>query len=130
MTQENKDRLLGMIKMRLDGCTYQEKADKYRITRQCVQQTIANFTGKERIVKKSTLDRCIYPNLRQWMYKNEITLVKLTGIIGKSLTNTERTSQKIRGESDFKISEIKAILKESGKTFEYMFAEKENEQTE
>ncbi len=124
MTQENKDRLLEMIKMRLDGCTYQEIANKYGISRQCVCQAIANFTRREGSarIRKSPLDRCIYPNLRQWMYENKITLVKLNGIIGKSLTNTERTSQKMRGESDFKISEIKAILKESGKTFEYMFS--------
>lgn len=64
MTKENKDRLLEMIKMRLDGCTYQEIGDKYGITRQCVQQSIANFTGKERIVRQSSLDRCIYPNIK------------------------------------------------------------------
>lgn len=124
MTQENKDRLLEMIKMRLDGCTYQEIADKYGVSRQCVYQAIVNFTRRESStrVRKSPFDRCIYPNLRQWMYENKITLVKLNRIIGKSLTNTERTSQKMRGESDFKISEIKAILKESGKTFEYMFS--------
>lgn len=127
MTQENKDRLLEMIKMRIDGCTYQEIADKFGITRQCVHQSIANFTRKEDCVRKSPIDRCIYPNLSKWMYENKINLVRLNKIIGRSLTNTKRTSQKMRGESEFKISEIKSILKESGKTFEYMFCtEKED----
>lgn len=47
-----------------------------------------------------------------------------------SANNTNIIGMKLRGERDFKISEIKSILKESGKTFEYMFAEKENEQAE
>ena len=126
MTQENKDRLLEMIKMRLDGYTYQEIADKYGITRQCVQQSIVNFVEKERNVRKSALDRCIYPNIKKWMIDNDISMIKLSKICGRTEKNTGAVRPKLNGEREFKISEIKAILKESGKTFEYMFsAEKE-----
>lgn len=121
MTQENKDRLLEMIKMRLDGCTYQEIAEKYGITRQCVQQSISSFTGKERSVRKSSLDICIYPNIRKWMLDNNISMIKLSKICGLAETHIGSVRAKLCGEREFRISEIKAILKESGKTFEYMF---------
>ncbi len=121
MKQENKDRLLEMIKMRLDGCTYQEIGDKYGVTKQCVQQSIANFAGKERTVRQSSLDRCIYPNIRAWMIDDNISMIKLSKICGLAETHIGAVRTKLYGERDFKISEIKAILKESGKTFEYMF---------
>lgn len=126
-TQENKERLLAMIKMRLDGCTYQEIADKYGISRQFVQQEIANFTGKERTIKKSSLDKCIYPNLKKYMIDNNISMTKLSKICGLTGIRTDVIKLKLIGERDFKMSEIKAILKESSQTFEYMFAGKENE---
>lgn len=122
MTQENKDRLLEMIKMRLDGCTYQEIAERYGVTRQCVQQSISSFMGKERSVRKSSLDKCIYPNIRKWMIDNDIAMVKLLKICGLSETNTNVIKMKLCGEREFRISEIKGILKESSKTFEYMFS--------
>lgn len=126
MTQENKDRLLEMIKMRLDGYTYQEIADKYGISKQCVRQSIANLAGKEGPVRISALDRCIYPNIRKWMIDNNISMIKLSKICGRAEKNTGAVRPKLNGEREFQISEIKAILKESGKTFEYMFsAEKE-----
>ena len=122
MTQENKDRLLEMIKMRLDGCTYQEIAERYGGTRQCVQQSISSFMGKERSVRKSSLDRCVYPNIKAWMLDNNISITSVGKICGLSAKRTDVIGMKLRGERDFKISEIKAILKESGKTFEYMFS--------
>ena len=128
MTQESKDRLLEMIKMRLDGCTYQEIADKYGVTRQCVQQSIANFTGKERTARKSSLDRCIYPNIRKWMLDNNISMIKLSKMCGLAETHIGAVRTKLNGEREFKISEIKAILKESGKTFEYMFCTENKEE--
>lgn len=127
MTQENKDRLLEMIKMRIDGCTYQEIADKYGITRQCVQQSIANITGSERTIRQSSLDKCIYPNIRKWMIDDNISMIKLSKICGLSETNVGVIRMKLCGERQFRMSEIKSLLKESGKTFEYMFStEKED----
>ncbi|MBD5463966.1 MAG: helix-turn-helix domain-containing protein [Lachnospiraceae bacterium] len=122
MTCKNKDRLHEMLKMRLDGCTFQEIADKYGVSRQYVQQSIADFTGKKRGVKKSSLDKCIYPNIRKWMIDNNISMVKLSKICGLSKSCIDPIRMKLRGDRDFKISEIKAMLKESGGTFEYMFS--------
>lgn len=121
MTQESKDRSLEMIKMRLYGFTYQEIAEKFGVTRQRVQQIVAEFTGKERTARQSSLDRCIYPNIRKWMLDNNISMIKLSKMCGLAETHIGAVRTKLNGEREFKISEIKAILKESGKTFEYMF---------
>lgn len=126
MAQENKDRSLEMIKMRLDGCTYQEIAEKFGVTRQRVQQVVADFTGKERTVKKSSLDRCVYPNIKAWMIDNNISMIKLSEICGLAETHIGTVRAKLCGEREFKTSEIKAILRESGKTFEHMFSEEKD----
>ena len=126
-TQESKDRSFEMIKMRLDGCTYKEIAEKFGVTRQRVQQIVAEFTGKERTKKSFNRTGFIYPNILEWMDEKGISLAELSRIIGIGGENSSRTSKKMRGETEFRMFEIKAILKESGKTFEYMFStEKED----
>lgn len=130
MKQKNKDRFLEMIKMRLDGYTYREIAEKFGVTRQRVQQVVAEFTGKERAPKSFNRTGFIYPNIIEWMDEKGISLAELSRIMGIGEGNSSRTSKKMRGETEFRMIEIKAILKESGKTFEYMFAEKENEKAE
>lgn len=121
MKQESKDRFLEMIKMRLDGCTYKEIAEKFGVTRQRVQQIVAEFTGKERTKKSFNRTGFIYPNILEWMDEKGISLAELSRIIGIGEGNSSRTSKKMRGETEFRMFEIKEILKESGKTFEYMF---------
>lgn len=122
MTQENKDRSFEMIKMRIDGCAYKEIAEKFGVTRQRVQQIVAEFTVKERAKKSFNRTGFMYPNILEWMDEKGISLAELSRIIGIGEGNSSRTSKKMRGETEFRLFEIKAILKESGKTFEYMFS--------
>lgn len=122
MSQEKKDRLFEMIEMRINGCTFQEIADKYGVSKQYVQQSITNIARTKRGARTTSIDMCVYSNLKMWMEENGIHLCTLNKILGKSSSGAGRIGEKLRGESDFKISEIKAILKESGKTFEYMFS--------
>lgn len=126
MNKEREERLTGMIRMRLDGCTYQEIADKYGVSRQCVQQSIADFMGRKRTVKKSSLEKCIYPNIRAWMLDSGVTMIRLETICGLNESSTGWIRRKLLGQTEFKISEIRAILQESGKTFEHMFRTEEN----
>lgn len=125
MDKQREKRLLEMVKMRLDGCTFQEIADEYGVSRQCVQQSIADFTGKKKTVKKSSLDKCIYPNIREWMRDSGITMIRLSGICGLNESSQGVIRAKLLGQREFKISEIRAILKESGKSFEHMFRTEE-----
>lgn len=126
--QKNEERLTDMVKMRLSGYTYQEIADKYSVSRQYVQQAIARFTGRPRVVKKTALDICIYPNLKKWMIDNNIPLIKLAQICGLAGSNSVIIRKKLLGERDFKLTEIKKILEKSGENFEYMFKEMEDAQ--
>ncbi len=91
-------------------------------------QEITDFQGKKRAIKRNTLDRCIYPNLRQWMIVNRIPMIELSKICGLSKTTHCVIRSKLLGEVDFRISEIKAILGKSGRTFEYMFKENESQE--
>lgn len=43
---------------------------------------------------------------------------------------TTTINKRLYGEVDFSMTEIKRLLEITGKTFEYLFAEKENEQAE
>lgn len=111
MNKEREERLTGMIRMRLDGCTYQEIADKYGVSRQCVQQSIADFMGRKRTVKKSSLEKCIYPNIRAWMLDSGVTMIRLETICGLNESSTGGIRRKLLGQTEFKISEIRRFCK-------------------
>lgn len=125
-TPESEDRIFEMVKMRASGNTFQQIADNYGISRQCVQQTIADFIGYKRKVgvKPCAIYDTIYPNLGKWMIESGTSMIKLSRICGLNTKNCDNIRYKLLGERQFKISEIKAILKESGEAFEYLFTEK------
>lgn len=123
MSFPKRERVIEMVKMRSDGCTLQQIADKYECSRQFVQQSIINFKNRKNKINEISLCECIYPNLKKWMIENGITLTELSEIIGLNSASTNAITSRIIGIRDFKISEVKTILKESGRTFEYMFME-------
>ncbi len=124
MTQENKDRLLEMIKMRLDGCTYQEIAERYGVTRQCVQQKLSVIAGNAKSRTKEIDEKIVFPNLAKWISENQVVKYKLSHMIGGSNnnTNTQIINKKLYGEREFSMSEIKKLLEITGQTFEYLFS--------
>lgn len=123
MSFPKRERVIEMVKMRSDGCTLQQIADKYGCSRQFVQQSILNFKSRKGKINEISLRECIYPNLKKWMVENGITLTELSEIIGLNSASTNSITSRLIGTNDFKISEVKTILEESGKTFEYMFME-------
>lgn len=72
--------------------------------------------------RKLRLSRCVYPNLRKWMIDNKVTLLQLSGLCGMTTRCTAPIHKKLCGERDFKLHEIRAIIKETGYTFEYLFS--------
>lgn len=129
-TQESKDRLMDMLQMRLDGSTIQQIADKYGVTKQCVQQQLSIIAGNAKPRPRGIDERVIYPNLAKWIVDNRIAKYKLSEMIGMKIKCTDSIRKKLYGERDFTITEIKKIIEITGYTFEYIFAEKENNQTE
>lgn len=118
----SKDNIPNMIKLRRAGWTYQEIADKHDCTKQYVHSSIAKYVDSVRSPRRSSLEKCIYPNIRKWMIENRIKALHLSRICGLEDNGSKIIQGKLRGESEFKMKEIKAILKESGQTFEYMFS--------
>ena len=117
MTKRDKDKINFM---REQGKSYQYIADKFGVSRQRIHQ-ILNCPYNR---KNKTATLCIYKGLSEVIYNRKISVSKLSEATG---INTDRVTlgHKLKGESDFKISEIKKILKFTGMTFEECFAEKE-----
>lgn len=115
VTEYSIRRALDMKEMRLSGCTYQEIATKYGISRQRVYHIIST-ASKERI--KHYSNNYIYKGLVQWMRENDINTVNLGVIIHNS---KQLTDAKLCGKSKFNINDIVAIIRESGLTFEQLF---------
>ena len=117
MTKCEKDKI---NLMREQGKSYQYIADTFGVSRQRIHQ-ILNYPYNR---KNKTATLCIYKGLSEVIYDRKISVSKLCEATG---INTDRVTlgHKLKGESDFKISEIKKILKFTGMTFEECFAEKE-----
>lgn len=43
---EQKEQILKIVQMRLDGYTLQQVADEYGVTKQCIQQKLSAITKK------------------------------------------------------------------------------------
>lgn len=54
-TQKSNEQILEMVQMRLDGYTFQEIADKFKVTKQCVQQKLSIISGSRGSIKKMEL---------------------------------------------------------------------------
>lgn len=121
MTKEQK---IEMYSMRLDGCTYQEIANKFGVTRQCIQQILSiPIADKGKV--KALSESCIYDGLSKFIVRNSVGTSDIAEVIGRGITNTR---QKIVGEGAFNVNEIYKILQYTGMTFEECFRLKESEE--
>lgn len=123
MTKEQK---LEAFSMRLDGCTYQEIADRFGVTRQYIQQTIPS----DPIVRRKTrqLEKvCIYEGLAEFIKDHQMSSTQIGEIIGVCRVSTY---QRLTGERKFNISDIRKILDYTGMTFEECFKLKKSEVNE
>lgn len=127
-TPESKEKILEMVQMRIDGYTLQQIADKYGVSKQCVQQQLSIIAGNASPRPKGIDEKIIYPNLAKWMADNRIPKYKLSEMIGLKSKCTANIRFKLLGERDFSITEIKKLLEITGQTFEYLFVEKEGEE--
>lgn len=109
MTKEEK---IDMFAMRANGCTLQQVADKYGITRERVRQILLAYTAprKEKVYA--------YPNISNWMEENGVTLSLLSDNCKLSY-NTVRGY--LNGVRDPNFIFVQYILKETGMPFEVAF---------
>ena len=109
MTKEEK---IDMFAMRANGCTLQQVAGKYGITRERVRQILLAYTAprKEKVYA--------YPNISHWMEANGVTLSQLADNCKLSY-NTVRGYLKGIREPNFIF--VQYILKETGMPFDVAF---------
>lgn len=115
----NKDKAEAYY-MRLEGCTLQEIADTFGVTRQAIIGFIPNVSNKYENSAKS----CIYPNISRWMIKNKHTyssFAKIACVSDLALRNA------LHGKSEPTKITIDAILRITGLTYEDAFSTEETE---
>ena len=109
MTKEEK---IDMFAMRANGCTLQQVADKYGITRERVRQILFAYAAPRK--EKAYA----YPNISHWMEENGVTLSQLADNC-KLNYNTVRGY--LNGVRDPNFIFVQYILKETGMPFEVAF---------
>lgn len=123
---EQKEQILKIVQMRLDGYTLQQVADEYGVTKQCIQQKLSaitkNYTSRQGEVRKID-EKIIYPNLAKWIFDNGYSVSSFAKYLEISGANSLLI--KLHGERNINMKEIKRILAFTGLPFEYLFAEKE-----
>ena len=106
------------FKMRMKGCTYQEIADVYGVTKQYIHQLLTGAVKE----KNRGLAKCIYPGLKMWFMSTGTTVDEMNNklsLCGERCLLYHR----LQGKTNFTIREIKAILQYTGMTFEEAFGE-------
>ena len=109
------------------GLTFQEIADKYGVSRQCVAKACANYCPARFIPIDEY--RCIYPNVRKWMNDNKVSvaeLVRRLGLGGYSESQV-RMRNYLDGYSDPPKKTIDKLLAITGLTYEEFFEREEDE---
>lgn len=110
------------IEMRKTGMTSTEIAQVLGVSRERVRQY---FVGTEcaKHAPYYTPIRSIYPNLNKWMSERFKGIAWLVVEMGYkySPSMSQYFSTRLRGKTDFKMSEIRKILNITGMTFEECF---------
>lgn len=117
LTMTNEQRV-EMYRMRLEGASLQEIADKFGVTRQAVHQAIPAVEPRPCYRAK-----CIYPNLQNWLIANERSLATFSEITGVNKTTLYKV---LGGQGDPCKKTIDAILRTTGMDYETAFAPKED----
>ena len=105
------------------GRTYQEIADEYGVSKQCVAQA-CNLYGYSRFTT-ITAEKCIYVNLREWMNKNRIKRSRLMYMTGLEpvCNNYSTFNNYITGKTEPKKGFIDKLIKVTGLPYEKLFKE-------
>ena len=117
----NREDKIEVFKMRLDGFTYQEIAEKYGVSKQYINQMLQNIISEKR---NKSLNKIVYPNIANWLKGNECSISEFERKTGIKRATLDR---KLQGVAKFSYDEIKIILDVTGMKFEECFKTKESE---
>jgi bacterioferritin-associated ferredoxin len=117
MTREQK---IEAFTMKLDGKSYQAIADKFGVSKQCIQQMLIGGTRRSTFSVQSR--GFIYPNLVEHMINKDIhTVSAFAQYLGINEKCPDCLSKKLKGETGFDIGEIRKVLAKTGLTFDEAF---------
>lgn len=110
---------------RAKGMTYRQIAEKYGVSTQRVQQVCCkHYPYRFRVIT----DKCVYPNLRDWMNRNRISRNELLRRMGESVhpEKIARLSDCMNGKYEPRKSMIDKLIKATGMSYEVLFAREED----
>ena len=112
-----REQAIEAFTMRVDGYTYQEIANKFGISRECVQQKLRREINGNKSISKN----CIYPGLVNWMRGKGFSAFELNKKAG-ICKNIQAFYNRLYGRTGWEMDEIKKILAFTGLTFDEAFA--------
>lgn len=117
----NRDDKIKAFKMRLDGFSYQEIAEKFGVSKQYINQMLQNVISERR---NKAVNKIVYPNIANWLKDNECSISEFVIRVGIKRSTLDH---KLRGRNKFNSDEIKRILDVTGMKFEECLKMKESE---
>ena len=106
--------------MRLEGCSLQECADRFGVTREYIRQITPPIGSYAK--QRSRYDKCIYPNIAKWLYDNRYSYTRFLKLINVSfVTGYGYLTGNVRPTKDF----IDVVLLATGMKYEEAFSTKE-----
>lgn len=106
---------------RAKGMTYKAIAGKHGVSKQAVADALGK--SDEAKFRAWTEDRCIYPNLRNWLNENKVSMrefIRRAGLIPYG-NNMSQYSAYFRGKQYPQKATIDKILKVTGLTYEKLW---------
>ena len=119
--KEQKERVVEMFRMKVEGMSYQDIADHFGTSRQFVQQSIATSLWNKMQSKK--WDEIIYPNLKSWMIVNEFNMKRLVDAmkIENYKGQVNYLYKKLRGELSLSLGLARKIAEVTGMSIDECF---------
>ena len=110
-----------MCDERAKGKTHREIAEMFGVSRQRVAQICGRNTGVN--FKGWTPERCIYPNIRNWMNENQISMNEFLRRLGQNPGTENRTRyySYFRGKAYPQKKAIDKMIAVTGLTYEQLW---------
>ena len=109
------------IAERKKGKTYQEIADQFGVTRQCVQAACTAIHKPRRDFKETP---CVYPVLCSWLKEHGVTIAELYRRVYEIGTDTCPNSFRnhMKGNGKLTLNDIKCLIEITQIPFENLFS--------
>ena len=109
-------------RMRLEGYSLQEVADRFGVSRQFLSQILPS--SQRAFSKGRNANKCIYPAIKKYMEKNRYSYTRLAIICGMSQQTLYRG---LTGKNEFMKKNIDMLLDTLQMTYEEAFCKDDTE---